>query len=192
MLIPGTGHACLYRVTNTFKPVPGIALCECIIILTRCKQGCSSFVSQTKVYDRYSYMSVGKHLLCLTVYRYLWFVNNLSRQRIYHVVYTSSHSNTEVKQHWAWILIGWETLQGIPGSAGPYPPTPYPLRTEYSLFRLSLSQSSDWDLPKQKKNILSLLLSNFQLSLCSTWSLQRYNIFLYTKVSYYFTGITIY
>jgi len=32
----------------------------------------------------------------------------------YHVGYTSSHSNTEVKQHWAWLLLGWETLQGIP------------------------------------------------------------------------------
>jgi hypothetical protein len=45
-------------------------------------------------------------------------------QRIYHVGHTSSHSNTEVKQHWAWILLGWETLQGIPGSAGIYPPLP--------------------------------------------------------------------
>jgi hypothetical protein len=35
-------------------------------------------------------------------------------QQIYHVGYTSSHSNTEVKQHLAWILLGWETLQGIP------------------------------------------------------------------------------
>ncbi len=70
-------------------------------------------------------------------------------QRIYHVGHTSSHSNTEVKQHWAWILLGWETLQGIPGSAGTYPPSP--LRTEYSLFRLSLSQSSDWDPLKQNK-----------------------------------------
>ncbi len=31
-------------------------------------------------------------------------------------------------------------------------PIPLPLRTEYSLFRLSLSQSSDWDLLKPKKN----------------------------------------
>ncbi len=71
----------------------------------------------------------------------------------YHVGYTSSHSNTEVKQHWAWILLGWETLQGIPGSAGTYPPPPLPLRTEYSLFRLSLSQSSDWDPLNQKKTL---------------------------------------
>ncbi len=63
-------------------------------------------------------------------------------QRINHVGYTSSHLNTEVKQHWAWILLGWETLQGISGSAGTYPPPP-PLWIEYSLFRLSLSQSSD-------------------------------------------------
>ena len=40
------------------------------------------------------------------------------RQRSYHVGYTSSHLNTEVKQHWAWIVLGWETLQGISGSAG--------------------------------------------------------------------------
>jgi hypothetical protein len=39
-------------------------------------------------------------------------------QQIYHVGYTSSHLNTEVKQQ----LLGWETLQGIPGSAGAYPP----------------------------------------------------------------------
>ncbi len=70
----------------------------------------------------------------------------------YHVGYTSSHSKTEVKQHWAWILLGWETLQGIPGSAGTFPPPPCPLQTEYSLFRLSLSHSSDWDLLNQKKN----------------------------------------
>jgi hypothetical protein len=31
---------------------------------------------------------------------------------------TGSHSNTEVKQHKAWIVLGWETLQGISGSAG--------------------------------------------------------------------------
>ncbi len=41
-------------------------------------------------------------------------------QRIYHVGYTSSHLNTEVNQHWAWIILGWETLQGISGSAGTY------------------------------------------------------------------------
>ncbi len=52
------------------------------------------------------------------------------------------HSNTEGKQHWAWIILGWETLQGISGSAGTYLPPP-PLQIEYSLFRLSLSQSSD-------------------------------------------------
>ncbi len=38
-------------------------------------------------------------------------------------------------------------LQGISGSAGTSPP----LWIEYSLFRLSLSQSSDWD-PYQQKN----------------------------------------
>jgi hypothetical protein len=47
-------------------------------------------------------------------------------QRIYHVGYTSSHSITEVKQHWAWLLLRWENLQGIPGSAGTYPPSPSP------------------------------------------------------------------
>ncbi len=50
----------------------------------------------------------------------------------YHVGYTSSHSNTEVKQHWAWILLGWETLQGIPGSAGTYPPPPCRQSTVFS------------------------------------------------------------
>jgi hypothetical protein len=48
--------------------------------------------------------------------------NNHYRQRIYHVQYTSSHSNTEVKQHWAWIILGCETLKGISSSAGTYPP----------------------------------------------------------------------
>ncbi len=45
-------------------------------------------------------------------------------QQIYHVGYTSSNSNTEVKQHWAWIKLGWETLQRISGSAGSYLPPP--------------------------------------------------------------------
>jgi len=29
--------------------------------------------------------------------------------------YTSSRLNTEVKQHWAWIILGWVTLQGMSG-----------------------------------------------------------------------------
>jgi hypothetical protein len=76
----------------------------------------------------------------------------------YHVGYTSSHTNTEVKQHWAWILLGWETLQEIPGSAGTDPLPPSPLQTEYSLFRLSLSQSSDWDPLKPKKRKVKFYL----------------------------------
>jgi hypothetical protein len=28
------------------------------------------------------------------------------------------HMITKVKQHWAWIVLGWETLQGISGSSG--------------------------------------------------------------------------
>jgi len=32
--------------------------------------------------------------------------------------YTSSHFNTKVKQHWARIILGWETLQGISGFDG--------------------------------------------------------------------------
>ncbi len=43
--------------------------------------------------------------------------------QIYHVGYTSSYSNTLVKQHWAWIILGWETPQGFSGSAAP-PPSP--------------------------------------------------------------------
>jgi hypothetical protein len=39
-------------------------------------------------------------------------------QQSSHVGYTSSHSNTEVKQHWTCIVLGWETLQIISGSAG--------------------------------------------------------------------------
>ncbi len=31
------------------------------------------------------------------------------RQRIYHVGYTSSHSNTEVKQTWTLIILGWDS-----------------------------------------------------------------------------------
>jgi hypothetical protein len=30
----------------------------------------------------------------------------------------SSQLKTEVKQHWAWIILGREALQGISGSAG--------------------------------------------------------------------------
>ena len=33
----------------------------------------------------------------------------LPRQRPYHVEYTSSRLITEVKQHWARIVLGWET-----------------------------------------------------------------------------------
>jgi hypothetical protein len=36
----------------------------------------------------------------------------------HHVGYTSSRLNTEVKQHCAWIILGFETLQGILASAG--------------------------------------------------------------------------
>ena len=31
------------------------------------------------------------------------------RQRPYHVEHTSSRPITEVKQHWAWLVLGWET-----------------------------------------------------------------------------------
>ena len=31
------------------------------------------------------------------------------RQRPYHVEHTSSRSITEVKQRWAWLVLGWET-----------------------------------------------------------------------------------
>jgi len=34
-----------------------------------------------------------------------------------HVGYTSFLSNTKVKQHWGWIILGWETYQRIPHSA---------------------------------------------------------------------------
>ncbi len=78
-------------------------------------------------------------LVCILIFiqRHLVdFLDNLSGktkqfmlgQRIYHVGYTSSHPNRE-------------TLQGISP-----PPPPW---IEYSLFRLSLSQSSDCDLLKQ-------------------------------------------
>ncbi len=67
-------------------------------------------------------------------------------QQMYHVGYTSSHLNIEVKQHWAWIILEWETLQGIYKFSCP-PPRPPPLWTEHSLTGLSLSQSSDWGLP---------------------------------------------
>jgi hypothetical protein len=39
-------------------------------------------------------------------------------QWIFPVLYTISHLNTEVNQHWAWLVLEWETLQGISGSAG--------------------------------------------------------------------------
>jgi hypothetical protein len=37
---------------------------------------------------------------------------------IFHVGCTSSNLNTEVKQDWAVIILGWETLHGISGFAG--------------------------------------------------------------------------
>jgi hypothetical protein len=48
-------------------------------------------------------------------------------QRIYHVKYTSSHTNTEVKQHWAWIILGWEFQVLMP----PLPPPPCRQSTVY-------------------------------------------------------------
>ncbi len=115
----------------------------------------------------------------------------LSSADFYYVGYTSSHSNTEVKQNWAWILLGWETLQGIPGSAGTYPPPPSPLRTEYSLFRLSLSQSSDWDPLKPKKHPLSLSLSSN--SACSRHDVSWDETYFYIlkSLSFYILGITL-
>ncbi len=41
-----------------------------------------------------------------------------TKKTILHVGYTSFHSNFEVKQHWAYIVLGQETLQRISGSAG--------------------------------------------------------------------------
>ncbi len=37
---------------------------------------------------------------------------NYDHKRFYNIG-PSSHLNTEVKQHWAWITLGWEALQGI-------------------------------------------------------------------------------
>jgi hypothetical protein len=42
-----------------------------------------------------------------------------SNQQSCHVGYTSSHSNTAVKQHWACIALGWESLESISGSTVP-------------------------------------------------------------------------
>ncbi len=70
-----------------------------------------------------------------------WVAQHIFCHQIYHVGYTSSHSNTEVKQHWAWIILGWETPPG--NFRFCWRPSPLPLQTEYSLFRLSLFQSSD-------------------------------------------------
>jgi hypothetical protein len=39
-------------------------------------------------------------------------------QYIYHVGYTSSHSNYEVKEHWTRTILGWETLPEMTGSDG--------------------------------------------------------------------------
>jgi hypothetical protein len=44
--------------------------------------------------------------------------NDMVSQEIYHVGYSSSFSDTDVKQHWAWIILGWDSLQGISGSVG--------------------------------------------------------------------------
>jgi hypothetical protein len=55
-------------------------------------------------------------------------------QQIYHVGYTRYHSNTEVEQHWTWIILGWDSLWGISGSADPHP---HPMQTEHSLIRFS-------------------------------------------------------
>ena len=38
-----------------------------------------------------------------------WIFDTTSRQRPYHVENTSSRPITEVKQRWAWLVLGWET-----------------------------------------------------------------------------------
>ena len=40
---------------------------------------------------------------------FLFFFHCDLRQRPYHVEYTSSRPITEVKQHWAWLVLGWVT-----------------------------------------------------------------------------------
>ncbi len=91
-------------------------------------------------------------------------VNKINSQQIYHVDYTSSHSSTEVKQHWALIILGWETLLGISGSAGTYPlppppgpgPRPPPPCRQSTVFSdsLCLNQVIETRSNKQKINIL--------------------------------------
>jgi len=59
---------------------------------------------------------------------------------------------------------------------------PIPLQTEYSLFRLSLSQSNDWDLLKPKKASLFLYFGHTIevggiRQLCKAWQM----LFLKTK-----------
>ncbi len=75
----------------------------------------------------------------------------MKSQRIFTMLDTPIyHSNTEVKQHWAWILLGWEILQGIPGSAGTYPPPPCGQSIVYS-DSLCLNQVIETRWNKQKK-----------------------------------------
>ncbi len=51
----------------------------------------------------------GQKLQLITKIRKLW-------PQIFYSTGPSFHSNTEVKQNWAWIILGCETLQGISGS----------------------------------------------------------------------------
>jgi len=60
-------------------------------------------------------------------------------QQHWHATRPKSKQGWGVKQHWAWILLGWETLQGM--LCWPLPPAD----------RTVFSDSVDWDPLKQTK-----------------------------------------
>ncbi len=70
-------------------------------------------------------------------------------------------------EHWSYATLGLDnTWMGDPPENFRFcwRLSPSPLRTEYSLLRLSLSQSTDWDLLKPKKTPSSLFWLKFKNS----------------------------
>ena len=89
---------------------PSLLLISCLI------SDAISASYQTSFPWKMTQQEIGLHFHWTRVSRSLCF--SVVRQRPCHVGNTSSHSNTEVRQNWAWIVLGWETAWELPRAAG--------------------------------------------------------------------------